>query len=58
MEWIWNESCLKFVEWNGMIGNCYGMEWKWNENFQDFGSLVDNDISLSQSVGQLTNCFH
>jgi hypothetical protein len=40
MEWKWNESCWKFVEWNGMIENCCGMEWKWNSNFQDFGPLV------------------
>jgi hypothetical protein len=41
----WNGNGMKVVEnlWNGMIGNCYGMEWKWNSNFQGFGSLVDID---------------
>ncbi len=38
----WNGNGMKVVEslWNGMIENCCGMEWKWNSNFQDFGSLV------------------
>ncbi len=38
----WNGNGMKVVEslWNGMIENCYGMEWKWNSNFQDFGSLA------------------
>ncbi len=31
-----------------MIGNCYGMEWKWNENFQDFGSLLSTQIHNTQ----------
>ncbi len=37
----WNGNGMKVVEslWNGMIENCYGMEWKLNSNFQDFGSL-------------------
>jgi hypothetical protein len=36
MEWKWNESCLKFVEWNDRELLWNGNE---NENFQDFGSL-------------------
>ncbi len=26
--------------WNGMIENCHGMEWEWNSNFQEFGSIL------------------
>ncbi len=31
-----------------MIENCYGMEWKWNSNFQDFGPLIANKRKSSE----------
>jgi hypothetical protein len=41
----WNGYGMKVFEslWNGMIKNRYGIEWKWNSNFQDFGPLLENE---------------
>jgi hypothetical protein len=38
----WNGNGMKVVEnlWNGMEWSGIVMEWKWNDDFQDFGSLL------------------